>query len=78
MENNPLRRWGWTRGVVEGVGVDMVRVRDASGDCVVVLGSVGFVDDLDLPPLLDREPTTISSISTQTNLIVRWVQCRYP
>jgi hypothetical protein len=39
----------------------------------VVLGIVGFVDDLDLPPLLDREPATISSISTRNNLIVRWV-----
>jgi hypothetical protein len=74
IENNPLRRCGWTRGVVvDGVGVDMVLVRDAlSGDCVVVLlGSVGFVDDLDLPVVFDREAIKVSIVKVVEYLIDR-------
>ena len=89
-ENKPRRGFGCTLGVVDGVGVDMARVRAeaVSGDCV--LGGVGLVEDLDLPLLLTFEPTpsvicaatkdTISSAPCvavrQVRLVLRFLYCR--
>jgi hypothetical protein len=43
-----------------------------SGDCVVVsLGSVGFVDDLDLPVVFDREAIIVSTLKVGDYLIGR-------
>jgi hypothetical protein len=49
----------------------MVLVRDAlSGEFVVVLlGSVGFVDDLDLPVVFDREAIIVSIVKVGEYLI---------
>lgn len=65
-ENRPRRGLGCALGVVEGVGVDIVRVREdaVSGDSV--LGGMGLVEDLDLPLLLAFEPVlSVPVVSTK-------------
>jgi hypothetical protein len=71
-ENKPRRGLGCALGVVEGVGVDIVRVREDAVSGESVLGGMGLVEDLDLPLLLAFEPVlSVPVISTMDNTISR-------